>query len=230
MDNLMLFIQANMTFFIQSFVALFVILDAIGNVPIFVGLLEGFTEEDRKQIIKRATIIALLTLLVVTFTGNMIFMLLSIQMYSFKVAGGILLMIIAVEMLFGRKSRTETSEDIEEKKHDLTVTPLAIPLLTGPGALTTGIVLFDSTAGNIDKMMILFISILLTFLLSYIILIKSPKVFKYLGKTGTKVVVRVMGLLLLSIAVQFMINGMSEAIINLTNNPALHTAIKSLVN
>ena len=171
-----------------------------------------------------------LTLLVVTFTGNMIFMLLSIQMYSFKVAGGILLMIIAVEMLFGRKSRTETSEDIEEKKHDLTVTPLAIPLLTGPGALTTGIVLFDSTAGNIDKMMILVISILLTFLVSYVILIKSPKVFKYLGKTGTKVVVRVMGLLLLSIAVQFMINGMSEAIINLANNPALHTAIKSLVN
>ena len=219
----------NITFFIQSFVALFVIIDAIGNVPIFIGLLEGFTEEDRRQIIKRAIIIALLTLFIVTFTGNIIFMLLNIQMYSFKVAGGILLLIIAIEMLFGRKSRTETSEDTEEKKHDLTVTPLAIPLLTGPGALTTGIVLYDSTAGDINKVMILMASILLSFLVSYIILIKSPKVFKYLGKTGTKVVVRVMGLLLLSIAVQFIINGTSEAIINLAGSPELQAVIKSAI-
>jgi multiple antibiotic resistance protein len=219
----------NITFFIQSFVALFVIIDAIGNVPIFIGLLEGFTEEDRRQIIKRAIIIALLTLFIVTFTGNIIFMLLNIQMYSFKIAGGILLLIIAVEMLFGRKSRTEASEDIEEKKHDLTVTPLAIPLLTGPGALTTGIVLYDSTAGDINKVLILMASILLSFLVSYIILIKSPKVFKYLGKTGTKVIVRVMGLLLLSIAVQFIINGASEAIINLAGSPELQAVIKSAI-
>jgi multiple antibiotic resistance protein len=219
----------NVTFFIQSFVAFFVIIDAIGNVPIFIGLLEGFSGEDKKQIIKKATLIALLTLLIVTFSGNWIFFLLSIKMYSFKVAGGILLLIISIEMLFGKKSRTEASEDIEEKKHDLTVTPLAIPLLTGPGALTTGIVLFDNAGGEIKKLAALVLSILLSFLISYYILIKAPKIFRYLGKTGTKVVVRIMGLLLLSIAVQFIINGASEAIIDLLGSPNLQAAIKSFI-
>jgi len=135
----------NIAFFIQSLVAFFVVIDSIGNVPIFISLLDSFREDDRKQIIKKASRIAMLTLIIVTFTGNWIFYLLNITMYSFKVAGGILLLIISIEMLFGKKSKTETSEDIEEKKHDITVTPLAIPLLTGPGALTTGIVLFDNT-------------------------------------------------------------------------------------
>jgi multiple antibiotic resistance protein len=218
----------NITFFIQSFVAFFVIIDAIGNVPLFISLLEGFKEEDRKQIIKRASIIAMLTLIIVTFTGNWIFFLLSIKMYSFKVAGGILLLIISIEMLFGKKSKTETSEDIEEKKHDITVTPLAIPLLTGPGALTTGIVLFDNTGGELKKVAALLASILLSFLISYYVLIKAPKVFSYLGKTGTKVVVRLMGLLLLSIAVQFIINGSSEAVLDIAQSQEFKELIRSL--
>lgn len=206
----------NITFFIQSFVAFFVIIDAIGNVPIFISLLEPFREEDRIIIIKRATLMALLSLLLVTFTGNIIFSLLNIKMYSFNIAGGILLMIISIEMLFGRKTLTEKGEDIEEKKHDLTVTPLAIPLLTGPGAFTTGIVLFhtaDTLPNPTFKKGLLILSILLAFFVSYLILSKSGVVFKRLGKTGTKVIIRVMGLLLLSLAVQFIVNGVSEAII-----------------
>jgi multiple antibiotic resistance protein len=220
----------NLTFLIQSIVAFFVIIDAIGNVPLFISLLEGFKEEDRRQIIKRAIMIAMLTLIVVSFTGNWIFYLLSIKMYSFKVAGGILLLIISIEMLFGKKSKTETSEDIEEKKHDITVTPLAIPLLTGPGALTTGIVLFDNAGGELKKIAALLASILLSFLLSYYILIKAPKVFRYLGKTGTKVVVRLMGLLLLSIAVQFILNGMSDAIIDFAKSEEVRALIESGIN
>ncbi len=204
----------NLTFFIQSFVALFVIIDAVGNVPLFVTLLERFGESDRKQIIRRAVSIALLTLLGVTLTGNWIFSLLSIKMYSFMIAGGILLMIISIEMLFGRKSMTETSEDIEERKHDLTVTPLAIPLLTGPGALTTGIVLFDAAQDTVKKLLLI-TSMVLAFLVSYWILSKSDRIFKALGKTGTKVIVRIMGLMLLSLAVQFIINGVSQAAIDL---------------
>jgi multiple antibiotic resistance protein len=222
----------NVTFFIQSFVAFFVIIDAIGNVPIFISLLEPFKEQDRKIVIKRAILIALLTLLVVTFTGNIIFGLLNIKMYSFNIAGGILLMIISIEMLFGRKTLTEKSGDMEEKKHDLTVTPLAIPLLTGPGAFTTGIVLFhtaDTMANPTIKKALLIASILLAFLVSYWVLSKSHVVFKRLGKTGTKVVIRVMGLLLLSLAVQFIINGISEAVIEqIGNSTSIQTIIQGL--
>jgi len=172
----------------------------------------------------------MLTLIIVTFTGNWIFYLLNITMYSFKVAGGILLLIISIEMLFGKKSKTETSEDIEEKKHDITVTPLAIPLLTGPGALTTGIVLFDNTGWELGGIIALLASILAAFLISYYILIKAPKVFRYLGKTGTKVVVRIMGIFLLSIAVQFIISGVSESIIELAKMPEMQAALKTFMN
>jgi multiple antibiotic resistance protein len=197
----------NVVFFVQSLLAFFIIIDAVGNVPIFISILEKFDEEDKKHIIKRATIIAFLTLLIVTFSGNYIFSLLNTNIHSFSIAGGILLSIISVEMLFGRKSKTETSEDIKDAKEDVSITPLAIPLLTGPGALTTGIVYFN-LAHSPYQQLLLVASIIITFILSYEILIHARKIFKFLGKTGTKVVIRIMGLLLLSIAVQFVINGL----------------------
>jgi hypothetical protein len=127
----------NVLFFTQSLLAIFIIIDAIGSVPIFISILEKFDEEDKKHVIKRATIIAFLTLLIVTFSGDLIFGLLNTNIYSFSIAGGILLSIISIEMLFGRKTKTETSEDIKDAKDDVSITPLAIPLLTGPGALTS---------------------------------------------------------------------------------------------
>ena len=176
---------ATFTFIIHSFVALFVIIDPFGNVPIFITLLERFKESDRDLMIRRAIIFAAVTLIILTLTGNVIFELLDIKMYSFRIAGGILLLIISIEMLFGRKSRTEASEDIEEEKENISITPLAIPLLTGPGAITTGIVLFDNAGNDINKIFLM-INIVLIFLISYFILSKSNLIFRILGKTGTR--------------------------------------------
>ncbi len=120
-------------------------------------------------------------------------------------------MIISVEMLFGRKTRTGSSEDFEKEKEDIAITPMAIPLLTGPGAITTGIVLFDE-AGNLLNRVILVFNILLVFWISYVILSKLNLVYGVLGRTGTKVVTRIMGLLLSAISVQFIISGISEAV------------------
>ncbi len=145
----------------------------------------------------------------------MIFELLDIKMYSFRIAGGILLLIISIEMLFGRKSRTEASEDIEEEKENISITPLAIPLLTGPGAITTGIVLFDNAENDINKIFLM-INIVLIFLISYFILSKSNLIFRILGKTGTRVITRVMGLMLSAIAIQFILTGISEAVFDLS--------------
>jgi multiple antibiotic resistance protein len=214
MDVIHAFIQSkSITFFVQSFISLFVIVNAIGNIPIFVTILERFRENKKTLIMKKATFIAAVTLLVVTVTGSLFFRLLGIEMYSFRIAGGILLSLISIEMLFGRKTKTQSSA-VEEKNSsemdDITIIPLAIPLLTGPGALTTGIVLFD-TAGNILNRIILFGNIILVFVISYIILVKSKAILKFLGETGTKVAARIMGLMLLSIAVQFIIKGISEA-------------------
>jgi multiple antibiotic resistance protein len=203
-----------LTFIIHSFVALLVIIDPFGNVPVFITLLGRFNESDRTLIIRKAVFFAAVTLAVITLTGNLVFELLDIRMYSFRIAGGILLLIVSIEMLFGRKSRTESSEDMDEEKEDITVTPLAIPLLTGPGAITTGIVLFSNAESDLNKIFLV-INIVLVFLVSYVILSKSNIIYRILGKAGTKVITRVMGLMLSAIAVQFIINGISEAVVDL---------------
>jgi multiple antibiotic resistance protein len=123
-------------------------------------------------------------------------------------------MIISIEMLLGLNTRTQSStaeEQSSSEMDEITVIPLAIPLLTGPGALTTAIVLFD-TAGNIQNKIILLGAIILVFVISYVILIRSRPILTFLGKTGTRVARRIMGLMLLSIAVQFIIKGIFDAI------------------
>lgn len=201
----------DLTFTVRSFVALFVIVDAFGVVPIFLSLLEGYREEDKRAMIRMSVRVATVALIVLTLAGNLIFKVLGIDIYSFRIAGGIILLIISVEMLFGRKTRTGSSEDFEKEKEDIAITPMAIPLLTGPGAITTGIVLFDE-AGNLLNRVILVFNILLVFWISYVILSKLNLVYGVLGHTGTKVVTRIMGLLLSAISVQFIISGISEAV------------------
>ncbi len=206
----------DITFFIRSFAALFIIIDPIGNVPLFIPLLEKFRERDRRAMVRMAVMIATITLFLLTIAGNFIFDILGIEMYSFRIAGGILLLIISIEMLFGRKSRTDSSEEdlAVGKNVDIAVTPLAIPLLTGPGAITTGILLFDSARTLIEKAIVL-ADIILVFIVSYLIISRSNLVYNVLGKTGTRVAIRVMGLMLSAIAVQFIISGISEAILAL---------------
>jgi multiple antibiotic resistance protein len=204
----------DLNFALSSFITLFIIVDPIVNVPLFMAILANFKKSDRKKMVKKATIIAAIVLIIFTLAGDTIFRLLSIEMYSFRIAGGLLLFIISIEMLFGRRPHTKSSAEEEEEaliKEDVVVTPLAVPLLTGPGAITTGIVLFHSANGTTNKIF-LFLDIGLVFLISYFILSRSEKAFEILGKTGTMVIVRIMGLLLAAIAVQFVITGVEGAI------------------
>jgi multiple antibiotic resistance protein len=204
----------DLNFALSSLITLFIIVDPIVNVPIFMAILANFKNSDRKKMVKKAVIIAAIILIIFTLAGYTIFRLFSIEMYSFRIAGGLLLFIISIEMLFGRRPQTKSSAEEEEEaliKEDVVVTPLAVPLLTGPGAITTGIVLFNAANGTINKIL-LFLDIGLVFLISYFILSRSEKAFEILGKTGTMVIVRIMGLLLAAIAVQFVITGVEEAI------------------
>ncbi len=205
----------NHIFAIRCLVALFIIIDPIGNVPVFLSLLERFPHNERRSMVKNAVVIATLVLIIFTLIGESIFNFLRVDMHSFKIAGGILLFIISIEMLFGRKSRTKISSNIEdetEEKENLIITPLAIPLLTGPGAITTSIVLFNST-GLVSDRIILLASIVIVFVISYIILSRADVIFRFLGKTGTRVFVRIMGLMLSAIAIQFVIDGVKDAML-----------------
>lgn len=203
----------DLNFAIYSFITLFIIVDPIVMVPIFRGLLADYSKKNRASMVKKAVVIAAVVLIIFTLSGNVIFKYLGIEMYSFRIAGGILLFIVSLEMLFGKKPGTKSTVQEEEEalhKDDVVVTPLAVPLLTGPGAITSGIVLFNS-AKSIEEEISLFVAILLVFYLSYIILSRSEKLFEKLGHTGTMVIVRIMGLLLAAIAIQFVITGIRDA-------------------
>jgi multiple antibiotic resistance protein len=203
----------DLAFAVYSFTAMFIVVDPIANVPIFLSILRSFSPEARKYIIRKAVITASLVLLIFTFTGRFIFGYLGIAMYSFKIAGGILLFIIAVEMLFGRRSKTTSSKEEEDEakaRDDVAATPLAVPLLAGPGAITTGIVLYNTASGTGEEATVIG-SIILVFILTYFILTRSSGIFRVLGYLGTRVVVRVMGLLLSAIAVQFVVTGIKDA-------------------
>lgn len=203
--------ELDYSFIVKSFIALFIIVDPLGVVPVFLSLLERFKGAERQVMIKKSVIIAGITLLVLTLIGNVIFSILGISMYSFRIAGGILLLIISIEMLFGRKTRTGISDKLDIEREDVVIMPMAIPLLTGPGAITTGIMLFD-TAGGILNRIFLIVNIFLVFFVSYAILSRLNYVYKIFGQTGTRVVIRIMGLMLSAIAVQFIISGISEAV------------------
>ncbi len=200
----------DINFLIYAFTALFVIIDPIANVPVFLALLSGASKEEYRRAVGRAALIAAAVLLLFTYLGVYIFSYLGIEMYSFRIAGGLLLFIIAMEMLFGMRTRTElTPEEEAERREEVVVTPLAVPLLTGPGAITTGIVLLSRAPGEAERLL-LALAIVLVFLASYLILRNADTVYRLLGTTGTKVVTRLMGLLLAAIAVQFVIDGIAE--------------------
>ena len=197
-------------YFVTAFVSLFLIVDAIGNVPLFEGMLHGLVHRDRVRLITLSVFIALITLVVFTYVGLAIFSFFNVKLYSFKIAGGILLLIIALQMLFGIRQKLSTKEEGDlVKRTDIAIVPMGIPLQTGPGAITTGILLSTRAATVTDQAVLLF-SILLVFLVSYLLYIKSEYIFKIMGETGTKVITRIMGLILAAIAVQFIMDGGME--------------------
>ncbi len=197
-------------YFITAFVSLFLIVDAFGNVPLFEGLLHGLPHRERVRMITLSIFVALVALLVFTFGGLAIFSVFNIKFYSFKIAGGILLLIIALQMLFGIRHQLSQKEEMDiVKRTDTAIVPMAIPLQTGPGAITAGILLSTKAAGLTEQSLLLF-SILLVFLISYFVFIKSEYFFRILGETGTKVITRIMGLILAAIAVQFIMDGGME--------------------
>ena len=197
-------------FILSAFVTLFVVVDALGNLPFFEGLLHGTMHRDRLKLITLSTLVAMVVLLIFTFGGLAIFSYFSIKFYSFKIAGGILLLIISLQMLFGIKQTLAPSEENSlVKKEEVAIVPMAIPLQTGPAAITSGIIL-ASQATNFTMQGYLLLAILLVFLVNYLVYIKSEYFFKLLGDIGTKVITRIMGVILAAMAVQFIVNGAVE--------------------
>ena len=197
---------------LYAYAALFAITNPIGAVPVFLSVTHGISLWDRVRIAKKVMITVLLTLLTFALIGEWIFSFFGSSVDAFSIAGGILLFRMALDMLSGQISKVKISEEEAEEitLEDIAIIPLAIPLISGPGAITTVMLYMAKSTTVVEKLMVL-LAILLVSITTHLILLSADRVEKKLGKVGIKVLTRMMGLILASIAVQMIINGIKGA-------------------
>lgn len=190
--------------------SLFVIVDPIATVPAFLAMTPQETPEQRIRVARLACMVMTGVLLVFAVAGQVIFRLLGITMPAFQIAASIVLLVVALDMLRAQRSRVhETSEETSAgaEKTDVAITPLAVPMLAGPGAISTVIVL-QTQAQGVAQHVALYACILAVAIVSYFIFRFSAHGAKRLSPIAIKIITRIMGLLLAAVAVQFMINGL----------------------
>jgi len=195
---------------ISSFVALFVIIDPIGLAPLFVALTKGMDAAHRRAIAIRACLIGLALLLLFGVAGEAVLKFMGISMPAFRIAGGILLFLTALDMLFER--RTQRRRNQASAADDPSVFPLATPLIAGPGAITTIILLTDKASGSLAAELVIFAVLAVVIGLVMAAFLLAGLFERALGETGINVVTRLLGMLLAALSVQFVVDGIETLI------------------
>lgn len=200
-------------FAILSFASLFVIVDPIALVPAFIAMTRQDSVSGKVRMAALASVVTFFILFTFSFSGQWIFKVFGITLPAFQIAGGIILMIIALDMLKARRTAVkETPEEQAEgeSKEDIAITPLAVPMLAGPGAITT-VILLSQQAVSFNHQLVLVGNIFLVSLLTFWILRLAARRSSLLSVIAMKVIMRLMGLLLAAIAVQFILGGIQKA-------------------
>lgn len=203
----------DIAFYAAVIVSLFAIVDPIGTLPFFVALTDGFDEADRQIILRRAVMVLGGLLTIFALVGRFVFAAFGVSLGAFEIAGGILLFVIAYDMLQGEIGRTRLSaKDREEAiahRDEISVMPLGIPLLAGPGAIST-VMIYEGNADS-DPLLILatFIGIAITTAATLFILRYGQRILRAMGRVGIMALTRVLGLLLAAVGVQFVLNGVA---------------------
>src|SRR5438034_7672274 len=206
-----------LSFFVTAFVSIFVTLDAIGNIPIFLSITPQNTQEERAEMITRAVLVVLAVLVSFALFGNFIFKFFGVTIEAFRIVAGLLLLKIAFDMMEARPARVRHTpeEDAEgAQREDIAIIPLAIPLLSGPGSISTVIALTGQAAKSpkvVASFALLLLAIALNVLIAYVVLRSATAVTRLLKESGMRIFTRVMGLILAAIAVQFVLTGIKEA-------------------
>ena len=203
---------------IHSFTTLFVIIDPLGLAPIFASLSAGDSVGSRAQLSRRATLIAAAILILFALTGKALLKAMGITMAAFQIAGGIMLFLLAVEMLFEKRTERrqknvehQTEDTFETGSEDIAVFPLATPLLAGPGTMGAVILITANTRGSLAREGIVILMLLAVMAISLLLLLVAGRLEKLLGVTGMRVINRVFGILLCSLAVQFVFDGIRDS-------------------
>jgi len=189
--------------------SLLAIINPLSATPIYLALTDGYTVSHRRRTLRNAMFTGLGILLVFALLGQTIFTLFGITIDAFRIAGGIIFFGIGMDMLQAKRSRVKTTEEEEEEgmtKEDVGITPLGIPMIVGPGAITTVMVLMTQ-ADDVASTGIVYLSVVLVLAVVYLVLLGAPKINVFFGQTGLNVMTRIMGLLVTVIAVQFIVDG-----------------------
>lgn len=205
------------SFFLLSVTSFFTLINPLGVMPVFNGMTQGLDNKTVNSTAKKAVLVSFITLLLFAITGQFIFKFFNISIASLKVVGGVLFFIMGQDMLKARLvSNKEEMKDEASYSKDIAVTPLAIPMITGPGAITNAIVLMEGTNSYLGKGLLI-LAIAVVCFITYLMLISGQKIFKKLGDTGNAVLMRLMGLIVMVIAVEFFFSGATPLIRNIFN-------------
>ena len=192
--------------------SIFFLVDPFAALPTFLAITEGADNVRRRRMARKGALTAFIVLSTFTFTGEAIFRLFGITLPAFEIAGGIVLLLIGLDMLEAKRSPTQEAEGDTQaaaQKDDAGIVPLGVPMLAGPGAITSVMVLVGQATTHWQMAAILG-SIIFTALVSYFVLGHSDQVVRLLGDTGIRILVRVMGLLLVALAAQYFVNGLAD--------------------
>ena len=194
--------------YLTAFVTLFVVIDPIGLAPIFIALTPGQSGAERRRIGARSLVIAAVLLTLFGLTGDAILSAIGISISAFRIAGGLLLFLTALDILFERRTeRREGQADGDQPSHDPSVFPLAMPLLAGPGALATMILLVGENQG-VGHVVMVHLMMLIVLGICMVLFALATPLARALGRTGVMVVTRLLGMLLAALSVQFVIDGL----------------------
>ncbi len=206
-----------LNFFLLSLTSMFALMNPLNVMPIYISMTNGLTAEKKRYTVKKATFTAFSALIIFSLGGQLIFKFFGISIDSFKVAGGCIFFLIGHDMLQAKITRTKVdSEDEKTYADDISVTPLAIPMICGPGAITNAIVLMANATDNLSKF-VLIIAIVVMGILTYVILNQADRISRLLGETGNKVMMRLMGLIIMVIAIEFFFSGLKPILRDIFN-------------
>lgn len=192
--------------FLATFVFFFAVIDPIGTIPVFIAVTTGFTEKEKRRIALKAALISAMVLLFFIAVGELILNAINIPLSAFQIAGGIVLFLFALTMIFG-KGKPEEEKAMIGSVSETAVFPLAMPSIASPGAMLAAVLLTENSKFSIWEQLESSVAMLAVLSITLLFMLGASKIHKYMGDSGASIISRVMGLILASVAVSSVLHG-----------------------
>ena len=190
---------------LRHFMTLWATIDPIGSLALFVGLTASLSRADRRRVAARATVYAAVILVVTVVIGQFVLDAIGIHLLSLKLAGGLILFVLSLKMLFGDM---DASVALDDPGRDIAVFPLAVPSIAGPGAITAAIVLTDNDVYTVPEQALTSVMLLAVLAITYVLFLLSEKVLRVIGRSGAAILVRIMGIILAALSVELVMGAL----------------------